>query len=226
MADGTVQAMAYDSVNRITESVDALGIRRQVAYDARDNVVAVTDGRGSTTTFTYDALDRQTSRTNALGQTWTFEYDARDLRVATVKPDGTRIAYGYDDRRRLMSMGVAEQPKTLRSYAYDTVSNLVRATVGEGTAAEIVHTFAYDERDQITTADVAGAALPSHGFVYEYDALGRRIRMADGRGGETRYLYDDADRLTGIVLPSGETATKSHDAAGRRTGQVHGAGAS
>ena len=35
-SDGTSTAFAYDAVNRVTETTDALGIVRRVAYDVRD----------------------------------------------------------------------------------------------------------------------------------------------------------------------------------------------
>jgi YD repeat-containing protein len=110
--------MAYDAVNRVTQTTDALGVGRRVAYDSRDNIIAITDGRGSTTTFAYDALDRQVSRTNPTGNVWRFEYDARDLRVAVIKPDGTRVAFEHDSRARLVSAGVAGDAGSQRLYGY------------------------------------------------------------------------------------------------------------
>lgn len=47
--------------------------------------------------------------------------------------------------------------------------------------------------------------------------LGRRIAMRDSAGGVKQYLYDDDDRLTSMVLPSGKTAAMTYDDAGRRT---------
>lgn len=215
-ADGEASNLEYDTVNRLTEATDALGTKSRMAYDARDNLIAVTDGRGNTTTFAYDALDRLTSRTNAAGNTWSFEYDALDRRIATIKPDGTRVDFAYDELSRLVSAGVSGNSASQRSYSYDEAGNLLTAIAAAGSPAALDLSFAYDDVGQLTTAGFDGASFPAWSFGYEYDALGRRIVMRDSAGAVTQYLYDDADRLTGMTLPSGKQLALEYDAAGRR----------
>ena len=73
-------------------------------------------------------------------------------------------------------------------------------------------TATYDARGRVT--EIRRGTQAQH---YEYDAAGRvRIRR-DGVGGETLYAYDDADRLSEVVLPSGHRYQFGYDANGNRT---------
>jgi YD repeat-containing protein len=209
------------TVNRVTQTTDALGIVRRVAYDRRDNVIAITDGRGSTTTFAYDGLDRQISRTNPAGNVWRFEYDSRDLRTAVIKPDGTRVDFVHDELQRLTSAGAAGAPESLRSYRYFSFTNvgiLSATNSAAGTASAVADSFTYDARDQMTsTSQTAGGLGAAWYFDSAYDVLGRRTLMRDAGGARTSYGYDTADRLTSVTAPSGRIIGLAYDTAGRRT---------
>lgn len=216
-ADGERKTLVYDAVNRVSEMTDAVGNVSRIAYDVRDNVIAITDGRGNTTTFAYDALDRLVSRTNTAGNVWAFEYDQRDYRKAIVKPDGTRVAFEYDALGRLIAAGAADEDLSKRRFAYDGAGNLIYAIVGNEAAEQLSSVFGYDQLDRIISEQASGVRFPSWSFTYEYDALGRRVALRDAAGAVTRYLYDMADRLSGMTLPSGKALGFSSDAAGRRT---------
>ncbi|PZP64886.1 MAG: hypothetical protein DI604_25960, partial [Delftia acidovorans] len=220
-ADGERKTLVYDAANRVSEMTDALGNVSRMAYDVRDNVIAVTDGRGNTTTFAYDVLDRLVSRTNSAGNVWTFEYDLRDYRKTVVKPDGTRVAFEYDALGRLIAASATDEALSKRRFAYDGAGNLISASVGDEAAEQLSSVFGYDQLDRIISEQASGVRcgvrFPSWSFTYEYDALGRRVVLRDAAGSVTRYLYDKADRLSGMTLPSGKALGFSSDAAGRRT---------
>jgi YD repeat-containing protein len=189
--------MEYDSVNRVTQTVDALGIVRRVAYDG---------------------LDRQISRTNPAGNVWRFEYDSRDLRTAVVKPDGTRVEFAYDARARLISAGAAGRPESLRAFAHSAVDRLLTANAAAGTGSALALSFGYD-RDDALTSQVQGAG-PLAGawtLTHTLDALSRRTLTGDTGGARTAYAYDRADRLISVTAPSGRIIALAYDDAGRRT---------
>ena len=222
-AAGEATTYGYDAVDRMVRSVDALGGERLFAYDVRDNLVSVTDANGNETRFAYDALDRPVSRTNALGETWTFAYDARDNRVATTKPDGSVIESEYDARSDLLAMtGAAPGGRQLdQRYAYDAAGNLLTAAAGGPDG--IVRGFEYDAVNRPVASTVAGlfgGGAENARLAYAYDAVGRRVSMADGYGASTAYAYDRRGALVSLTAPSGRAYVMRHDEAGRMEGRT------
>jgi YD repeat-containing protein len=73
--------------------------------------------------------------------------------------------------------------------------------------------YFFDRRNQLKKA-VSPAGIT---WEYEYDLLGRRIKVIDPDKGTTTSTYDDADQLTSTTDGLGTTLAYTYDGAGRKT---------
>ena len=220
-SDGSVSTFTYDPVNRLTGISGPEGYTAGVAYDVRDNLTGLTDGRGGMTVYTVDALDRVVSRENPSGNVSGYEYDADDLLMALVKPDGMRIGFGYDRRGRLTSAGVDDDEASLRTFGRDAAGDITSARTGRVNVA-----FSRNRLGAVTRETYSGSLMPNWYHISDLDPLGRRSSLRYSGGGATDYAWDRADRLTGMVLPSGSWVEFTHDGAGRIVGRAFGNGLS
>lgn len=195
-------AYTYDARNRVKTvdnagTPDAPNVILVYGYDDNSNVVTVADTietvAGATTTYQYDALDRlivlgQSGNEvsdkrvnftyNALGQ-----YSAidryRDLAGAQLVI-GTD--YNYDGQNRLTRIdhkNAANTSVAFYDYEYDVASRITKITDVDG-----VTNYAYDDRDQLISAESVDAAFADE--FYQYDANGNRIESSlHGTGYET-----------------------------------------
>jgi RHS repeat-associated protein len=209
--DGETHTYAYDTVGRLTETTDPQGFVKTFAYDGRDNISTVVDGRGGETSFVYDALDRMVTRTNPIGLAMERAYDTRGMLTTLVREDGGIETAQYDGLGRRTSVATLDNTLT---YAYDPVGNLVEAQDKDSRV-----TFAYDARNRLvtTTTDGTASLQPDVTLTYTYDALDRRMTMADSLGGTTTYSYDPEDRLADLTAPWGTVYSFGYDGEGRRT---------
>jgi len=98
------------------------------------------------------------------------------------------------------------------TFTYDAAGNLeTRTTAGGGTAR-----YSYDLMNR-----PVGIVYPDGSQVrFEYDRVGRRVRMTDS-GGATSYTYDIHDRLVAVTDPNGNTLRYEWDARGLPTRLVY-----
>ncbi|MCB1132942.1 MAG: RHS repeat protein, partial [Verrucomicrobiae bacterium] len=170
---GHTTRFRYDHpLKKMTSFIDAKGNRTNYSYDAKGNLLATTYADQSVESLAgYDAAGLPASLTNRRGQTSTFTYT----------PQG-QIA-----RRTLAEGDIAD-------FEYDARGNLIRVTEQPPSGPQKVTTYDYTPA---TDGDrLRKVSYPNGGWVeYFYDANGRRSRMVDSAGGDTRYEYDDAGRL-------------------------------
>ena len=127
---------------------------------------------------------------DANGHATTFEYDSRGRRTKRILPGG--------------------QAEVIR---YDNNGNLTNRTSFKG----FVTTYVYDALNRLKQKRpdpqlIAAGAVP---VSFDYNAVSRRIAMADASG-TTTYNYDLRDRLLAKATPQG-TLTYAYDANGNVT---------
>ena len=226
---GRVTGFSYDKAGNLTSETNALGKVRSYTYDELDRMVKETDFKGNDTRYTYDANDNLTSVTNRLGEQTTYEYDKNNNLTGTVDAANRDVVYYYNELNWLTAV---KEGGVLSAYEYDAVGNLTKAggytytynlngdiltaTNAIGNVTEYVYNqngmlaqtvnadkttvnYDYDEIDELvakTYDDGEQAAL------FAYDADGNRVSMTD-LAGVTDYEYDDAGRVTAIILYNG-----------------------
>ncbi|MBN2531197.1 MAG: VCBS repeat-containing protein [Deltaproteobacteria bacterium] len=182
-----VTTFGYDELGRLQRHVDSLGNEKFQMYDLAGRVTSVQDPDTGVTSFEYDDVGNRIART-----------DSR----------GTTVKYAFDEAGRVISQwdeAAAEQTRI--DYYYDGNGNcatdkctrsvgLLTATVyplGDGTFATDL--LGYDARQRVTY----------------------RARRLAGLTLETRYAYDNADRLISTHHPDGTEVRRDLDSSGRET---------
>lgn len=216
---------AYDTENRTTRFVDALGAAKTYRFDERRNVIAETDALGNTVTQEFDEFDRVVARTDETGLTTRFTYDESGNLVATTRPDGAQALAEYDARGQVTTF-IGPDGAVWRQE-FDERGNLTAETDAAGSVTRYTH----DERGHrvavtdalgntrrietnaagipVAVTDAAGATTR-----YECDAFGRVVSITDPMGGVTRFSWTVEGKLLARVRPDGSTEQWRYDPEG------------
>ncbi|MBM3664065.1 MAG: hypothetical protein FJW94_14550, partial [Actinobacteria bacterium] len=178
-----------------------------------DAASQVFPAHGSGIGIGYDPLGRRTSMGDGSGQSsWTYGYDqvGRSAAITTTGPSPLSFQYAYDARSLLIaatSGGLGGANGTV-SYTHDSLGRVGGS--GGGTPA-------YSPAGDLTQLDGASRARdvarqlcwtapglsqngcanpPTGATVFTHDANGNRTLQQRPNGNRTRYLYDQAHRLT------------------------------
>ena len=200
--DGGVTTIEYGDANfpdLPTRKTDALGNITQWKYDIKGNVERQTNPDGNDINWTYNSFGQKKTETNENENTTTYIYDSNGLLTEIIDPNGNHEWYGYDSLWRL-------------TYVTDARG---------GFAGDPDHTTVteYDGADRAISVD---GPLTSES--YQYDEIGNRIHVINGRGFTTLYEYDYNNNLTKIerfVLPGPNKVTQyAYDALNRKISET------
>ena len=193
----------------------------QYEYDAYGNISKMIYPDGSTVSYTYDELDRLTSVTDVKGQKTSYSYNTAGDLTEVDRGDGTKSFLTYDKAHRLTELRhMDKQDKLISSYGYeyDDGGYIAKETIKQD-GETLVHTYTYDTLGQVenmTVSDGAGKELSK--LSYTYDLAGNKLtsnETVDGKESQTRFTYDDHNRLTKLEGPDG-TITYTYDKNGNR----------
>jgi YD repeat-containing protein len=199
-AAGRVTRLRYDALNRPVQVLWPDGSSEEVAYDALGRAVAEIDPNGKLTGYAHDALGRLVAVTNALGHITRYAYDEEGNLVSQTDANQHTTQFAYDSLGRPTRRTLPEgQSETLD---YDLAGNVSHRTDFNGATTA----FLYDSMDRIL-ARVPDPVLGQPAVTHTYDALGRRLTMADATG-VTAYAYDAVNRL---IQKSNGNGTVNYD---------------
>jgi RHS repeat-associated protein len=231
----------YDALNRLTSETDSrIGQPTRYKYDAAGRRQTMVDPNGGITTYAYDKNGQATQVTNPNGQMIQFTYDADGRRATLGHPNGVMASYKYDSRGNLTALIYTDpsgNPLSQSLYTYDAAGNRTSMTDLTGTH----NTYQYDALRRLTAAahpaasaesysyDAVGNRSSDPSYVFDnadrlvsyggtsltYDSNGNLVGRSDANG-QTNYAYDARNRLIGIMLADGTSATYKYDALGRR----------
>ncbi len=169
------------SNGRPSEFMDARGNTLKMEYDARGNLTEVTDPLGNKTAYAYDANDNLISRTNPLNETRQYEYDDRHHLIRATSPMGNKTTMTYNELGQMT--GIADANQNTNFFGYDDFGNLEMVTDPLGHTKRIT----YDPEGLV------------------------RASIIDEINNETRYDYDNNDRLVSVTHPDGTSRTYGYD---------------
>lgn len=146
----------------------------------------------NTTFFQYDVLGNLKEIKNGLGLTTKHDYDALSRRTRTTDPGAAGGAF--------------------TDYEYDLRDQLIRVT----DARKVVTEFAIDGLGNLTstTSTDTGASVNQH------DAAGNVKVSTDAKLQQTRYDYDEIDRIKQITYHDGATVGFVYDQGANGIGQL------
>ncbi len=216
-----VTQYVYDSLNRLTKTIDPLGGVSETRYNKAGQVERTIDKRGNATVNTINDLGQVTLVTYPDQTTEGSTYDKEGRRLSSTGRDGKTTNYEYDAVGRLEKTifpAPTGQPRpTTRTVynhsgqvttSFDERNNPTHYEYEPGTGRRTAVVNAKDERTE-----------------YTLGGNGQTLAVEDAKGNVTRTVYDANGRATETRLPvvTGEDPTSIltlYDAAGRRFGTM------
>lgn len=194
----------YDTLDRVTQVTDAVGGQTLLTYDVADNLLSVTDALGHPVQRnSFDLRGRLTQRTDAANKPQSYQYDLNGNLISSTDRNGQTTSYHYDALNRISTVNDADGRTT--GYEYDLAGNI--SAIRDNRSGDLL--LSYDILNRLTQV------ISDQGTVnYQYDALGRRTQRTVNGGDPVAYQYDKASRLTQLTF-RGKTTRYVYDAIGR-----------
>ena len=196
-ASGTT-TLEWDAADRMTRVSYPTGRFLEYSYDGNRRSLMV-DSDGFSVRYDYDAVGRLSQASSANGDvTVTYTYDASGRVARKVNGNGTYTTYSYGaagELRHLINHGPDGSFNSRFDYEYDALGRQVAVDTLNGK-----WTYDYDATGQLVGAIFDSADpgnVPSHEFLYEYDAVGNRVRTVEN-GVATLYDTNTLNQYTAI----------------------------
>jgi RHS repeat-associated protein len=205
---------AYDPFGKLIKTTDAVGNAVTATYDVRGRKIASNDPDLGAWTYAYDTASELVSQTDAKTQTTTLTYDILGRLTQRVEPDMTSV-WVYDTalhgvgKVASASITAGASAGYQRSFAYDTLTRPVQATI---TAGGTGYSFAatYDAASRLNSVTYPSGLVLN----YTYTSLGYAQQIV-GPGGLAYWTANARDaelRLTQQTAGNGVVTTQSFDA--------------
>lgn len=181
----------YDALDRLGQTLDALGNSTDYDYDVNDQLTQVTVPNSASTQFSYDDLGNLLQESSPdRGPVTNIHDDAGNITSIT-DARGVTSLYSYDALHRVTGIDYPSTDEDI-TFTYDTCTN------GTGRLCSV--------QDQSGTTSLA------------YDAFGNVTQHTKDELGivyVTQYTYDDAGRVLSMTYPDGREVIYGRDAVGR-----------
>jgi YD repeat-containing protein len=235
---------AYDSQQKFSRFVNALGQATVVGRDQQGNVTSALDGRGYATYFNYSSQTGfLTSYVDATGGSAYFSYNSFGDTTGVISPrwqdEGGfplfATYYVYDQRSR--PLRTIDPFGNVTYFDWTARGDLLDKIDARGTEV----TFAYnglrlptkqtwfDASGNILSQTLQGydiyknlvRVLDPRGFpaYFAYDQIDRKTADCDALGQATYYFYDSVNNLTQLLDARGNTTYFAYDPMSRNTAQ-------
>jgi RHS repeat-associated protein len=212
-----VTAYEFDPQYRLTKITDPLGHFKQFGYDLMSNMTSYTDPLGKVTNHAFDdfnrlkQIDYPAAEAGATPLTEKFEYD-KTGRIKKYFDTANRLTeYAYDDVNRTNTITNPELEVTTLKYNQRFQTTEVKDALNQ------IYQFTNDPMGHVLSQTRAGATM-----TYEYNEVGARKKRVDYQGRETKYTYDNLNRLREIeYLPTNEVGTNPTPIANSKSTYVY-----
>lgn len=218
-----------DLSGRFLYAEDANGAKKSFSYGTGGELSGIVDARGNVVRFGYDGASRFNSIVhpdnseecvrylgngdigsvvNRRGQAIKYEYDAEGRVIGEQWPDGRTMSWKFDARGNCTR---AEDSETgAVTIRYDAADRVLEMAYPNGYGFK----NGYDAYGRLASRQILGSENVQ---TYEYDALGRFIRMKDGAGKLLlEWLYDEkTGEIAGQRMGNGTLTRYRYDLLGR-----------
>ena len=167
----------YNSINKKTKIIDALGNVTHMEYDMMGNLKKKIMPKGEEYTYQYDSMDRLIKTIDPMNNVFALKYDIHGNLIKEINPnyydeeidDGIGIKYQYDESNRKIKTIYPESGES--KIVYDAVGNIIKTI--EAGKDEAGTSYSYDEMNRlIEIIDPGGNNVKE----FEYDADGRIVK--------------------------------------------------
>jgi RHS repeat-associated protein len=200
----------YDALNRLQQTMDALGGKTGYGYDINDRLIQVKAPNNATTQYAYDDLGNLLEERSPDRATLTYTYDAAGHLKTLTDARGVTTNYSYDALNRVIFI---DHPGTEEDVTFSYDVHGCTSAAGAGCAG-VADACPNGTGRLCTIQDQSGKTT------YAYDAFGNVTQDNHTELGiayVTAYTYDAGDRLLSMTYPSGRTVTYTRDGLGRIT---------
>lgn len=202
--DGYYERMfEYDPLNRLRHVKTPLS-EVNYEFDFKGNLIRWTDPLKHTYSCTYNGLNLPLEINDPLQQKSTLEYDQNGNLTRHKDKNGQEVILEYDSNDRLIKRSY---PGNTDYYVYDAEGNLINAYNDN-----VNIRFEYDEMNRIRSKNYL---TWNKKIDYTYDKRNNRKTMTDPNGGITKYEYDAVGRLIKVENHKGELFEMSYDPKGQ-----------
>ena len=195
----------FDKKGRSIGKENQLGFTTSRKYDGQDHIIQSTDYRGRTTLFDYDGHNDLIKVTNALGKETTNVYDANFHLTGTTDPLGHTVNFGYDGEHHPVWTKVHPAPGQSITTSTGYYGNGLVASKSDGRGVSTF--FAHDSHGNPVSTRINGQKE----IKYQYDALGRLLKLTDQENSTTRFTYDNRGLVTQKTDPFGRITSYSYN---------------
>jgi len=217
-ANGRITRFGYDVRGRLIWRALPMGQVEGMSYDAGGQMQSSTDFRGYVTTCSYDLRGRLLTKvpdSRLREATLTYAYPDENTRISYRGASATKQS--YDPERGWLNSVTG--PNGTVSYSYNPEGQKVAMSAPSGTTS-----YGYDVMGRLSGINdqPTGAASATSIASYSYDAVGNLSSLTRGNGVQTRYAYDEQNRLSDLAnTTNAGDLSRFHYALredGRRTG--------
>lgn len=182
-------------------------------YDVSGNVASVvsSNANGTNVAYAWDADNRLQSVTdNRTSGVTNYTYDATSQLASFSYPNGVTHAYGYDNRDRMLTLGVTGPGGVLANYTQTFSFSGRKQSVAE--AAGRAENYAYDPIYRLLNEGISGDPTSTNNgaLAYTLDAVGNRSSLTSTLAAlqSQSFTYDNNDRISGDTFDNnGNTLT-------------------
>jgi RHS repeat-associated protein len=235
--DTQLSTFNYNSVGRITESVDPVGRRTEYTYAFNEidltRVRQINNGVGETLfSATYNSQHLPLTTVDAAGQTTAYTYNMAGQPLTIRNPKNEVTTMSYNPQGYLQSVTGA-LPGSTTAFTYDAAGRVRTVTDSEG----YVVTSDYDNLDRLTKQTFPdgtfrqttydrlsiGSVRDRLGRVTQYtnDALGRVTQIRDPLNRIINQTWCRCGSLKTLRDGNGNLTTWNYDVQGRLTSKVY-----
>ena len=211
---------AFDALDRLTRTTDALGRTLAYTYDAVGNRTQITYPDGKAVAYSYYKNDWLKTATDPLAGVTSYRRDGVGQVTLTTNPNDTVAEMTYDKANRLLTLvnrQTVGAKKTISAFSYtlDDVGQRTKmdAEYGWRNPPKVSTTYTYDPLRRLTRTENNEGAWTA----YSFDAAGNRLTLNtnddelspkpfDAKS-ET-YSYDDANELLTVVTDTSAKGAK------------------
>ncbi len=206
----------YDAVGNKTKETDPEGKIKTYEYDSDNRMVKATDALGNITQFFYDTDGNLLKQTDQEGRSITYEYDTDGRLIKTIDGNGNEITTEYNDTAGSCSSctgASGDQPaKTIfptytKEYKYDNRGRKTEEKDVLSTTESYTTQLTYDSTGYLSTQTDKENRITT----YQYDELGRRVKVIDPLMASTEYTFDNGGNLIVLKDSKGNTTTFEYD---------------
>ncbi|ANJ67403.1 hypothetical protein A9404_08435 [Halothiobacillus diazotrophicus] len=229
----------YDPLNRLIQTVNAIGGSTSYSYDTNGQVSQVITPIGATTGYQYDDFGDLLQEVSPDRGTTTYAYDAAGNMIQKTDARGVIASYSYDALNRLTAIHYSGATTSSgqredwdgdhdrdhdQTRFFNNLWHRLKANSPVANDADISLTYDQGQNCSYGNGRLCSVQDQSGTTQYAYDAYGNtvtatHIGVANDHHKpvttQVRYQYDAGDRIVGIIYPDGRKASIQRDAIGR-----------